>query len=244
MTFGTGPFVVLMWSQMHGDEATATSALFDLYEYLHRHRGEPAVQRCSRADGPHDADAQPGRRRALAAPERAGTRHQSRRTAAAVAGRAAAQEAARRAEPARGLQPSQSELEHDGRQAAGARRDLAPVRRVRRGADRERGPDAHQTARRRWCATRSSRLRPAASAGTTTVRSARVRRQPDEVGDAGAAHRDGSVAGGESRPCARAPELHCARPRAFVARGRLGPQGGRRAIRLAAPRTSRAASTT
>ena len=45
VTFGTGPFVVLMWSQMHGDEPTATSALFDLYEYLHRHRSEPHVQR-------------------------------------------------------------------------------------------------------------------------------------------------------------------------------------------------------
>jgi hypothetical protein len=45
VTFGNGPFVVLMWSQMHGDEATATSALFDLYEYLQRHRSEAHVQR-------------------------------------------------------------------------------------------------------------------------------------------------------------------------------------------------------
>jgi hypothetical protein len=45
VSFGTGPFVVLMWSQMHGDEPTATSALFDLYEYLRRHEGEPAVRR-------------------------------------------------------------------------------------------------------------------------------------------------------------------------------------------------------
>jgi hypothetical protein len=45
VAFGTGPFVVMMWSQMHGDEPTATSALFDLYEYLQRHRTEPAVQR-------------------------------------------------------------------------------------------------------------------------------------------------------------------------------------------------------
>jgi hypothetical protein len=42
---GTGPFGVLMWSQMHGDEPTATSALFDLFEYLRRHRSEPAVGR-------------------------------------------------------------------------------------------------------------------------------------------------------------------------------------------------------
>jgi hypothetical protein len=36
---------VLLWSQMHGDEPTATSALFDLMEYLRRHRGEAPVQR-------------------------------------------------------------------------------------------------------------------------------------------------------------------------------------------------------
>ena len=48
VTFGTGPFVVMMWSQMHGDEPTATSALFDLYEYLRRHRNEPPCSACSR----------------------------------------------------------------------------------------------------------------------------------------------------------------------------------------------------
>jgi len=42
---GNGPFGVLLWSQMHGDEPTATSALFDLFDYLHRHRDEPAVER-------------------------------------------------------------------------------------------------------------------------------------------------------------------------------------------------------
>jgi hypothetical protein len=42
---GNGPLGVLMWSQMHGDEPTATSALFDLFEYLRRHRSEPAVAR-------------------------------------------------------------------------------------------------------------------------------------------------------------------------------------------------------
>ncbi len=44
VSFGRGPFVVLMWSQMHGDEPTATSALFDLYEYVRLHEQEPAVQ--------------------------------------------------------------------------------------------------------------------------------------------------------------------------------------------------------
>ena len=45
VTFGTGPDVVLMWSQMHGDEPTATSALFDLYDYIRRHRSEPHIAR-------------------------------------------------------------------------------------------------------------------------------------------------------------------------------------------------------
>ena len=42
---GSGPFGVLLWSQMHGDEPTATSALFDVFEYLRRHQQEPAVHR-------------------------------------------------------------------------------------------------------------------------------------------------------------------------------------------------------
>jgi hypothetical protein len=43
VSFGRGPLVVMMWSQMHGDEPTATSALFDLFEYVRRHAREPAV---------------------------------------------------------------------------------------------------------------------------------------------------------------------------------------------------------
>jgi zinc carboxypeptidase len=45
LTTGTGPFRVLLWSQMHGDEPTATAALFDVFEYFQRHRADPAVQR-------------------------------------------------------------------------------------------------------------------------------------------------------------------------------------------------------
>ena len=40
--FGRGPFHVLLWSQMHGDEPTATAALFDVFEQFRRHRDEPA----------------------------------------------------------------------------------------------------------------------------------------------------------------------------------------------------------
>jgi hypothetical protein len=39
MEFGRGPLKVFMWSQMHGDEPTATSALVDLFAYLYRNRG-------------------------------------------------------------------------------------------------------------------------------------------------------------------------------------------------------------
>ena len=43
--FGTGPLHVLLWSQMHGDEPTATAALFDIFEYMRRHRTDPAIAR-------------------------------------------------------------------------------------------------------------------------------------------------------------------------------------------------------
>jgi hypothetical protein len=45
VTAGNGPTGVLLWSQMHGDEATATAALFDFFDYLTRHRTDPTVQR-------------------------------------------------------------------------------------------------------------------------------------------------------------------------------------------------------
>lgn len=44
LRLGQGPTGVLLWSQMHGDEPTATSALLDLLNWLGVHRGEPAVR--------------------------------------------------------------------------------------------------------------------------------------------------------------------------------------------------------
>ena len=41
---GSGGFSVLLWSQMHGDEPTATAALFDIFEFLRRHREDPTVR--------------------------------------------------------------------------------------------------------------------------------------------------------------------------------------------------------
>jgi hypothetical protein len=43
--FGHGPYHVMLWSQMHGDEPTATAALFDVFEQFRRHRDEPAFAR-------------------------------------------------------------------------------------------------------------------------------------------------------------------------------------------------------
>jgi Zinc carboxypeptidase len=44
LEFGRGPLKVFMWSQMHGDEPTATSALIDLFAYLRKHRGKAWVK--------------------------------------------------------------------------------------------------------------------------------------------------------------------------------------------------------
>lgn len=43
--FGSGQTHVLLWSQMHGDEPTATSSLLDIMRMITRHRSEPQVQR-------------------------------------------------------------------------------------------------------------------------------------------------------------------------------------------------------
>ncbi len=43
--FGRGATHVLLWSQMHGDEPTATAALFDVFEYVRRHRTDLHVAR-------------------------------------------------------------------------------------------------------------------------------------------------------------------------------------------------------
>ena len=46
---GTGPARILFWSQMHGDEPTATSAILDLLAFFARHRKETWVDRILRA---------------------------------------------------------------------------------------------------------------------------------------------------------------------------------------------------
>jgi len=43
--FGSGMTTVLLWSQMHGDESTASRALVDIFNYLLSHPEDPRVQR-------------------------------------------------------------------------------------------------------------------------------------------------------------------------------------------------------
>lgn len=49
MEWGTGPFRIFMWSQMHGDEPTATSALFDMFAYLQQNGDQKWVKKFSEA---------------------------------------------------------------------------------------------------------------------------------------------------------------------------------------------------
>ena len=49
VSFGHGPTSVLLWSQMHGDEPTATLAIIDMLEYLLASVGEDWVQMIDRS---------------------------------------------------------------------------------------------------------------------------------------------------------------------------------------------------
>ena len=79
VTLGSGPRRILLWSQMHGDEPSATPALLDLADtLLASDEPEPRaiLEGLTLLDG---ADAQPRRGRALRPAQRAGDRHQPRR---------------------------------------------------------------------------------------------------------------------------------------------------------------------
>jgi hypothetical protein len=45
MEFGTGRIKVFLWSQMHGDEPTATSALLDIFAYLQKNKDKDWVKK-------------------------------------------------------------------------------------------------------------------------------------------------------------------------------------------------------
>lgn len=48
VTFGNGPTTVLLWSQMHGDEATATMALADIFAWMAAPESDPLRERLAR----------------------------------------------------------------------------------------------------------------------------------------------------------------------------------------------------
>ena len=47
--WGRGPLKVFMWSQMHGDEPTATSALIDMFAFLQKERNSDLVKKIAEA---------------------------------------------------------------------------------------------------------------------------------------------------------------------------------------------------
>jgi hypothetical protein len=49
VTFGQGPTKVLLWSQMHGDEATATMALADIFRFFAEATDDPLRERLRRS---------------------------------------------------------------------------------------------------------------------------------------------------------------------------------------------------
>ena len=49
LTFGSGPTRVLLWSQMHGDESTATMALADIFRFFVEAPDDPLRERLQRA---------------------------------------------------------------------------------------------------------------------------------------------------------------------------------------------------
>ena len=94
LTLGRGDRRVLLWSQMHGDEPSATPGAARPRRHPARRR-DPAARDARAAHAADRADAEPRRRRALRAAQRAGHRRQPRRAGARDAGGAAAQAAAR-----------------------------------------------------------------------------------------------------------------------------------------------------
>ena len=48
LEFGSGPHRVFLWSQMHGDEPTATAVVLDIFSFLQRNRSKPLVESIAR----------------------------------------------------------------------------------------------------------------------------------------------------------------------------------------------------
>src|ERR1035441_24988 len=160
LVVGGGPTTVLLWSQMHGDEPTATSALLDILEYLGRTQKTPdterLVSRLTLAIIPMLNPDGAARARARG-PKRAGRRRHRRPAAPPAARGAVSQVRARPAEALRRVQPAQPQPERDGGEERPAGRDFASFRSVRRRVHRERrAPDDHADGRPRPAASRTA----------------------------------------------------------------------------------------
>lgn len=53
LTFGNGPTQVLLWSQMHGNESTASMALADIIRFLHERPDHPLARRIAEGSTVH-----------------------------------------------------------------------------------------------------------------------------------------------------------------------------------------------
>ncbi|MDX1645911.1 MAG: M14 family zinc carboxypeptidase [Longimicrobiales bacterium] len=53
LTFGDGPVTVLLWSQMHGNESTATMALADIVRFFHERPEHPLARRIAEGSTVH-----------------------------------------------------------------------------------------------------------------------------------------------------------------------------------------------
>ncbi|MGD8319269.1 MAG: M14 family zinc carboxypeptidase [Gemmatimonadota bacterium] len=53
LTYGSGPVTVLLWSQMHGNESTASMALADIVRFFHDWPDHPLAQRIARGATVH-----------------------------------------------------------------------------------------------------------------------------------------------------------------------------------------------
>ena len=53
LTFGSGPTTVLLWSQMHGDESTASMALADITRFFHERGDHPVARRIAQGATVH-----------------------------------------------------------------------------------------------------------------------------------------------------------------------------------------------
>jgi len=141
--FGRGPLHVLLWSQMHGDEPTATAACSMLPSSSVATGASRPTRASRRADHSHRADASPGRRRTLPAAQRQGSTSIATRSGCRHPEGRALKGLRDRLNPASASSP-QPGLAHVRRQDRPAGRDLAAVGGRRRSAHEDPGPPADE----------------------------------------------------------------------------------------------------